>query len=71
MPKEKPNFGQYLSEIQEYGEFETQAEAADYIGISQQHYSLILNGKRTQPTWDIGNRIINAHAQIMDDWCNR
>ena len=58
------NFGQYLSEIMELGDFKSQVAAAKYVGISQQHFNMILRGVRKTPSWDVGDKIIQAHIKL-------
>jgi len=61
-----PNFGQYLADIMEYGPYDNQSDAANAIGVSRATFSLILNGQRTKPTWDIGAKIIREHGKVME-----
>ena len=58
------NFGQYLSEIMELGDFKTQTEAAKFIDITPQYFNMILNGGRKNPNWDVGDKIIQAHIKL-------
>ena len=58
------NFGQYLSDIMELGDFRRQSDAAEYIGISPQHFSMLLNGTRKNPNWDVGDKIIQAYIKL-------
>ncbi|WP_315384729.1 helix-turn-helix transcriptional regulator [Microvirgula aerodenitrificans] len=42
----------------------TQNEISAAADISQSHISAILNGKRLQPSWAIGERLIRLHRKV-------
>lgn len=63
----KPNFGQYASDIMEYGAFKHQTEAAKAMGISPQLFNMVLTGARRNPSWTVGHAIIVMHGRVMAD----
>lgn len=61
---------EYVQEIYENGNFDTYADAAQYIGITPGHFSQILSGQRKNLYHDTCNKIIRAHCQVMEE-CGR
>jgi hypothetical protein len=59
------NFGQYASDIMEYGPYSSQAEAAIAVGVSSAVFSHVINGRRTQLGWDIGAKFVREHIKVM------
>lgn len=41
----------------------TQAEIADSCDTVQGHISDLLRGKRKQPGWSLGNKLLSLHAE--------
>ena len=66
MSIKRPNFGQYLTDIMEQGDYTTQAQAAKAIGISAPLFNMILKGKRLHPSWEVGAKIIREYVNVTD-----
>ena len=41
----------------------TQVEIANCCDTGQGHISDLMRGKRRQPGWDLGNRLLSLHAE--------